>query len=242
MRNLLLTAFCLFILVIDVTAQISHRTDSIFNSLQLKFSAKALENAKQEYELANDTIRAIMLKVYSMPMSSRAELIDNYEERSQEIQNLKNEFNKVVPKDYIVALEMKLSDTPLHSIESIDFEIYKKDKSGKIDLIDAEWGLKYGSEELDSLLKIIDWDMMTFTGIKNLFQVANCISIQNGNQTEIGFSRSGLGKYSYLLFPEKLLTVPQIKEYNDGCEYIYYKENIVLKYDGGMAGPQCFTD
>lgn len=242
MRYLLLTAISLFLLITNTIAQISHRTDSIFNSLQLKFSTEALNNAKQEYELANDTIRAIMLKVYSMPMSSRAELIDNYEQRKEEILNLKNEFEKVVPKGYVVSLEMKLSDTPLRTLESVDLEIYKKDRTGKLSLIDAEWGLQYGSEKLDSLLQIIDWDMMTFTGIKNLFQVANCISIRNGEQTEIGFARSGLGQYSYLLFPGKLLTIPQIKEYNDGCQYIYYKENIVLKFDGGMAGPQCFTD
>ena len=231
-----------FILIsIFVSAQTT-KTDSIFEGFNLKYSPEALKNAKLEYEQANDTIKAIMYKVYSLPMSSRAELVDNYEQRSNEINNLKEEFEKVVPKGYVVALDIKLSDGPLRNIESIDIQIFKKDKKGHLDLIDGDWGIEYGSERLDYLLDIIGWDAMTFSGIKNMFQMANCISIQNGDQTEIGFARSGLGKYSYLIFRDKLLTVPQIKEYNDECQYMYYKKNIVLMYEGGMAGPQCFTD
>lgn len=232
----------IFILASMATFAQSSQTDSIFETFHLKFSPEALKDAKLEYESANDTIKAIMQKVYMMPMSSRFEMVENYEKRSKEINDLKEEFEKVVPKGYVVSLDIKLSDSPLRNIESVDLQIFKKNKKGDLDLVDGDWGLAYGSERLDDLLNIIGWDPMTFSGIKNLFQVANCISIENGDQIEIGFARSGLGKYSYLIFPNKLLSVPQIKEYNDGCEYIYYKKNIVLKYEGGMAGPQCFTD
>lgn len=241
MQKYLFLLLCFVSLSLTATAQ-SHKTDSIFDSLNLKFSAEALDNAKREYELANDTIKAIMLKVYSMPMVSRKEMIDNFQKHSAEISNLKKEFTKAVPKDYIVSLEIELSDDPLRSIVSINLLISKEGKDGKLELIDGEWDMQYGSDRLDELLQILKWDPMTFSNIRYMLQMANCISIQNGNITEVGFARSGLGKYTYLIFPTELLTVPQIKEYNDGCEFMYYKKNIVLKYEGGMAGPQCFTD
>lgn len=218
------------------------QTDSIFDALNLKFSPAALEDAKRDYDLANDTIKAIMLKVYSMPMSSRAELIQNYEERSAEIENLVNEFNQVIPKDFIVSLEIRTKGDLLHTIEGIDLQVYKKDSEGKPKLINADWDLKYDSNELYTLLETIGWDPMTFSNIKNMMQLANCISLENGDQTRVGFARSGLGKYSYLIFPTPLLTVSQIKSFNNECRYIYYKKNVVLEYIGGMAGPQCFTD
>lgn len=236
----LITVLVLFFIALSSMAQ-SNKTDSIFGNLNLKFSPEALEKAKLEYEQANDTVKAIMLKVYSMPMSSRKEMIANYENRKDAIVDLKNEFNKSVPKGYKVSLDIELSDSPLRSIKNIDLQIFKKNKKGEYDLIDGEWNLEFDSDRFNQLLRIIKWDAMTFTGIKNLMQMANCISIENDAQTEIGFSRSGLGTYYYLFFPSNL-SAAQVKEYNDGCQHLFYKDNIVLKYAGGMAGPQCFTD
>ena len=54
-------------------------------------------------------------------------------------------------------------------------------------------------------------------------------------------ARSGMGKYSLKLFDIDL-TNDQIKQYNDGCTYIFYKKNIVLEYGGGAVGSQCFPD
>ena len=107
MKRILFTIAVLFCWVVVAKAQISPRTDSIFNALQLKFSPQALAEAKHDYEVANDTIKAIMLKVYSLPMSSRAELIQNYEEHSDDINKLVKEFNKAIPKGYAVSLEIR---------------------------------------------------------------------------------------------------------------------------------------
>ena len=242
MRHLLSIVTLFLYFVISVEAQ-KAETDSLFSKFNLKFSAEALKNAKLEYEQANDTIRAIMRQYYSLPMSSRAEMVENYEQRSKEIDDLINEFNAAVPKGYIVNLDIKMSDSPLRYIEDIDMQIFKENTSGDFDLVATEWDMKYPSDELDSLLNIIKWDPMTFSNIKNLMQVSNCISIQNAKEyTEVGFARSGLGKYSYLIFDKKLDTIDKIKEYNDGCQYKYYKSNVVLRYEAGMAGPQCFTD
>jgi hypothetical protein len=91
------------------------------------------------------------------------------------------------------------------------------------------------------MIKPLGWTNETLTIIKKLLAEANCVSIKNGNITTIGFARSGMGKYYFLLFDNDL-TSAQIKEYNDGCRYIFYKKNIVLEYGGGAVGPQCFPD
>lgn len=241
MQNRFILILGLLSFILTVNAQSITETE-VFEKLKQKYSPEAYDNALKEYQSANDTIKGIMLRVYSMPMSSRKEAIDNYETHIQEINNLQDEFTKAVPKGYIVSLGIELGNDPLRSILSIDLMISKKGKNGKLEFIDGEFDMEYGSERLDQLLKILKWDPMIFSNFRNMMQMANCCSIENSNPVEIGFTRSGLGKYSYLIFPTKILTVPQIKEYNDGCQYKYYKKNIVLKYEGGMAGPQCFTD
>jgi len=45
--------------------------------------------------------------------------------------------------------------------------------------------------------------------------------------------------YSYRIFPKKL-SLPEINEYNDGCIYIFYKDNIVLEFGSGAIGQYCF--
>lgn len=241
MQNRFILILGLLSFILTANAQ-SITEAEVFEKLKQKYSPEAYDNALKEYQSANDTVKIIMLRVYSMPMSSRKEAIDNYETHIQDINNLQNEFAKAVPKGYTVSLSIELDNDPLRSILGIDLMISKKGKDGKPELIDGEFDMEYGSERLDQLLRILKWDAMTFSNFRNMMQMANCCSIENGNPIEIGFTRSGLGKYSYLIFPTEMLTVPQIKEYNDGCQYKYYKKNIVLKYEGGMAGPQCFTD
>lgn len=217
------------------------KVDSIFRIVDSKFSKVEAEKIKREYYDADEQTKAIILSILSMPMSSKKELIENYENKQKEIIELRNTFDKMIPKDYVIFVELKNSERVPGMVQAIDFQIYKKNAAGELTFIDGDWDIDYGSEELDKLLSIIDWDRMTLLAFKNILQTANCISIQNGDQTEIGFARSGLGKYFYVLF-SKRLAKNQIEKYNDGCEYFYYKDNVVLKYVGGMAGPQCFTD
>lgn len=68
---------------------------------------------------------------------------------------------------------------------------------------------------------------------------ANCIEIENGEPTTIGWQRSGMGMYSYVLF-EKPIADSLKKQYNDSCTYILYNDRLVLEYGGGAFGPQCF--
>lgn len=240
MKKELLLIICFFSICLFAQSQILSE-DEIFRKIDSKFSPQEAEKIRIEYEEANDTTKAIMLHVFSMPMSSRRELIENYERNKSNIEELQKTFSKLIPKDYVVFLELKTSERITGMVESIDLQVFKKNDEGEYDMVAGDWGLKYGSDELDNLLALIDWDRMTLVAVRNLMQTANCVSIKNADITEVGFARSGLGMYYYLLFPKKL-SKAQIDKYNDGCEYQYYKDNVVLRYAGGMAGPQCFTD
>jgi len=130
--------------------------------------------------------------------------------------------------------------------EEITIKIYNSkiggDKLPKRNGLQVEsnnWNLKPNSNELANVLKYLNWTNETLLNIKNLLKDADCISIENGINTKIGFARGGMGLYSYLIFNNNL-SLKQIGEYNNGCEYIFYKENIVLQFGGGAIGPQCF--
>ena len=179
-----------------------------------------------------------------MPRSSKEELIKNYEDKESEITNLKIEYQKYIPENFIVDIEFEPESKILNVPEQITIKIYKtsineetKEKSREV--VSQNWNLKPDSDELKKVIESINWTDKTLNEIKNLLTKANCISIKNGNITTIGFARSGMGKYSYKLF-DKNLTSDQLETYNNGCEYIYYKGNVILEYGGGAVGPQCF--
>ncbi len=204
------------------------------------------------YKDANDETKEFLLFMISMPESSKKELIENYENKKTEILKLKQEYPKFVPKDYIVDIEFEPENKILIVTEQLTIKIYKinnnSDKSNgnnaiqrndNLKVVSQNWNLKPGSKELEEVLKSIGWTSRTLTEIKKLLENANCISIENGNVSTIGFARSGMGKYYYKVF-EKPLTKQQKDKYDNGCEYIYYKDNVVLEYGGGAIGPQCF--
>lgn len=99
--------------------------------------------------------------------------------------------------------------------------------------------LNINSTKTDSLLTTLGWTKETLKILKEKLDKAYCISVENGNPATIGFQRSGMGKYSYKVF-EKPLTDRLKNRYDDGCTYIFYKDNIVLEYGGGAIGSQCF--
>lgn len=240
MKYLLLLLLFISSSSISYSQQIT--ADSVFRKLESKFSPKELLKIITEYNEADDMKKAIMLNVLSMPMSSKKELIANYDRNSKNIADLIDLYRRMAPRDYIISMELKSSSTAPGMVESIDFQVYKKSLIGEPEFIDGDWDMRYGSAELDSLLSIVGWDRTNLLVVKNLLQTARCISIQNNqDHYEIGFERSGLGKYFYMVFPKKP-SKKQLEQYSDACHYFYYKDNVILKYIGGMAGPQCFTD
>ena len=228
----------------DYTFRKNIDKDSLFES-SIKFIPKQRqEEFRKMYKDGNDQEKEFILFMISMPRSSKEELIKNYEDKKAEIINLKIEYQKYVPENHIIDIEFEPESKILNVPEQITIKIYKtsineetKEKSREV--VSQNWNLKPDSDELKKVTESINWTDKTLNEIKNLLTKANCISIKNGNITTIGFARSGMGKYSYKLF-DKNLTSDQLETYNNGCEYICYKENVVLEYGGGAVGPQCF--
>jgi len=246
----------LFYSIINLNAQnIKFREnidkDSLLSATVQKLPIDMRENFTKTYKDGNNEEKEFLLLMISMPVSSKKELVENFEYKKAEIQRLKIEYQKFIPKNYIVEIEFKPENKIFTIDEEITIKIYKlKNQSRKensndvqrndgLKVVSQNWNLKPNSQELDNIIKSIGWTNHTLSEIKKLLKEANCISIQNGEITIVGFARSGMGKYSYRIF-NKPLNEKEKKEYNSGCEYIFYKDNIVLEYGGGAIGSQCF--
>ncbi|MEO3407437.1 hypothetical protein AAFN85_26190 [Mucilaginibacter sp. CAU 1740] len=174
-----------------------------------------------------------------MPKSSKKELIANVKANYEQIILLKSRYAKLVPRNYTVSIEFEPENRIFNIKESIDLKITAI--KNKETTVTQDWQLEPDGEKLNKMLKIVSWNKETLKTIKRLLIEAHCISIENGKNTEIGFARSGLGMYSYLLLDQPL-GERQKQVYNDSCRYIPYNNSVVLEYEGGAAGPQCFPD
>lgn len=174
--------------------------------------------------------------------SSEKELIQNVDTNYSNILAVKTFFKSIVPADYSVYLEFNPPDKILKLDENVDFWVFRKNKKTlERDVVFQKWNIELKSPKLDSLLNVITLKRKDLLELKRYLDKANCISVRNQNDFEIGFARSGMGKYSYLIFDKPLLKKEKEK-YNDSCQYIFYKENVVLTYGGGAIGSQCFPD
>ncbi|MBF9253173.1 hypothetical protein I2I11_07705 [Pontibacter sp. 172403-2] len=216
-------------------------TDSLFQVILKEIPKEKRDEFKKTYEEGDEQSKEFLLFMLSMPKSSKKGLIENYKKHSVEIEKLKKEYSKLVPDSLIISIEFNAENKIISTPESIDLKVYRKNSNGQNSVIEQGWNLNRDSEELSKMLRLIDWNQNTLTEIKALLDSANCISIENGENTSIGFARSGMGKYFYLVFNDNLAK-NEIEKFNDGCAYIFYKNNIVLEYGGGAVGPQCFPD
>jgi hypothetical protein len=163
------------------------------------------------------------------PSYDKQDLVQNYEIKHREIQEVKAYFASRVPANTTVHIEFEDDD------ELGIFHVFQNKQHSE------NWNLKANSVKADSLLGVIGWDQQTLRALKTKLDAANCISLQSGEPLTVGYQRSGMGMYFYKVFDtplsDSLRTV-----YNDGCTYSLYKEKVVLEYGGGAVGPQCFED
>jgi hypothetical protein len=201
------------------------------------------ENKKKEflesYNSGSDQTKEFLLLMFSMPRSSKNELMKNIDLNYEKINILKAEYAKLVPDNYIVSIEFNPENRIVSTKESIDLKIvfYKNKETTTT----QEWDLEYNSDKLNKMLALLKWNKETLVAIKKLLSDAHCVSIENGRTSTIGFARSGMGKYFYVLFDNDL-KVEERKQYNNDCNYMFYRKNVVLEYEGGAVGPQCFPD
>jgi len=164
--------------------------------------------------------------IFIGPLYNKQDLIDNFELKTREILEVKSYLDSKVPADTYIFIEFKAEQIRMFDIRN--GENY-----------DTNWDLDINSRKTDSLLNVIGWMKEDLYILKDMLYSANCISVSSGKPVRIGWQRSGLGKFYYSIF-DRRLDDSLLKKYNDGCTYIYYKDNIVLEYAGGAIGSNCF--
>lgn len=162
------------------------------------------------------------------------ELVENFNRKKKEIYTLKHYYNAIVPKNKAVEIEFDGSN------ELSRFGIYTINANRNSTSQEfLEWNLKISSSRMDSILSTIGWSRQTLKSIKEKLDNANCIEIESGEPTKIGFKRSGLGMYSFNVFDSPISD--SIRElHKDTCTYIIVSDKLILEYGGGAIGPQCF--
>jgi hypothetical protein len=164
-------------------------------------------------------------KTYSV-----TELKEEYFSKEKEIQDVINYYDFIKPKDYTVDIEF--TDEKLLS----RLTIYKKDSSK---VVYQKWDVPIGEMQSQELTTYLEWNANEVKTLKEKLDKANCISVQDGEPIEIGFKRSGMGMFSFVIFRNK---GTDIQNFNNGCDYIMVNRNLALQYGGGAIGPQCFPN
>jgi len=166
---------------------------------------------------------------------SVTDLKDNFENNKTKIYELKKYFNQIVPKDKFVEIEFEDDNT----LSRFGISILDSTKTGFNKRLFLEWDIKTDNSRMDSIINSLGWTRETLKIIKQKLDDADCIQIESGEPTKIGFKRSGMEMYSFNVFdnpiPENLRN-----KYNDSCTYIQVNDKLVLEYGGGAIGSQCF--
>ncbi|UZR99135.1 hypothetical protein [Chondrinema litorale] len=199
----------------------------------------------------NHLINILIIPIFisSCGMASIQGMKYNIDEKSNEITELKNYFNEIVPANWIVRIQY-------NSSTNIDLFVYQPiGDSTKRETLFSQWNVdldnykeppqsknekKYGdtTKSLELVENKLNWNRETLSELYNKLERANCIGICNRKPVEIEYGFSGMALLSFSVF-DKNLTAEQQEEYSDNCMSMFYKENIVLNYTSGATGNLC---
>ena len=181
---------------------------------------------------------------------SLADLTQNFEDNKQQILELKEFYNDLVPEGFLVRVRFD-------SRKKIDLFVYEPTEiEGNRELLFQQWNLnienykpelerseydqKYHGKtnSFEEVKERLKWTNDTFENLYKKLKSVNCIGITNRIPTEIEYGFRGMGVYSYLIFDDTLPTEKQV-EYTDDCTMKFYKDNIVFIYGSGAFGSLC---
>ena len=100
--------------------------DSLFSKVLSSVPTEKIDEIKRAYEEGSDMDKDFLLFMLSMPTSSKEDLIRNFEQKNSEIINLKSEYKKIIPNNYIVEIEFNPENKIFNQPESIDLKIFIK--------------------------------------------------------------------------------------------------------------------
>ncbi|OXB06803.1 hypothetical protein [Flavobacterium pectinovorum] len=181
-----------------------------------------------------------------------SDLKKNYEYKSKDIKELKEYFEKIVPKNYYVTIRYNSSDNInlvvyeptnipdkndlLFQQWDVDFEDYEEPK-------DSHFNSEYDgkTKSLDVVKKKLNWSNNTFTELYEKLENVNSMGISSGKPIKIEYGFRGMGVLSYLFFDHNLSKTEQ-KENSNNCSQMFYKENIVFTFSSGAIGSFCIPD
>jgi len=213
-----------------------YNRDSLFNALASKLPEAERRQFNEGYVTDDAKGKESLVYMLHLPRSSKDKMTATIGRKKPQITTLVKSYTALVAKGYTVYIEFNPEDKMFRMPASINLHITQGAET------DTGHALLYGSAGLKKKLDQLGWTNQTLEKIKALLDNVGCISIKNGDdKTEIGFARSGMGKYGFLLFP-KVLNNTEITAYNDGCHYLYHENNLVLTYSNGGVGPDCFPD
>ena len=153
---------------------------------------------------------------------SVTELKENFEKNKHEIYELKRYFNEIVPNDKFVEIEFK-NNNIISRFGIIAIDSTKINNYGSVFL---EWDLKINTSRMDSVIQPIGWTRETLKTLKRKLDDANCIKIESGEPAIVGFKRSGMGMYSFIVFDKPISDSLKI-HYED--KYILASDSLLLK-------------
>lgn len=161
----------------------------------------------------------------------------SFKKKQVEIYELKHYFNKIVPNNRFVEIEFS-SD---HKLYRFGIEELVSTSGDVTEPMFLEWNLSTETSKMDSLLKSLGWSRETLAELKEKLDNADCIQIESGEPTKIGFKRSGMGMYFFNVF-DKPMPDSLKRYYDEACTHIYVDPKLALEYGGGAVGPQCFAE
>ena len=215
--------------------------DSLFNNKVAHFPNPMKKNLTQLYQKADQETKEQLVIALSMPTCSKADLISNYEKNRVQIERLKKEFCALVPEGYILSIAFNPACEILGTPAGIDVQIFKAEQNQKMKLIKEAYNLDLKSRDLMEILKIIEWNDDMLENLRLNLEKANCFSIENGEFTTIGFAKNGFTTYAYKLADNRIRPEEQ-KKFTNGCNLLFYKENVILEAIGEAGGNPCFSD
>lgn len=228
--------------------------DSLFEKILVQYpNNQSKIELKNSFSKSNSEGKEYVLAVMYNSNFTKKDLIENIEKHNEDLIKFKNEYSKLVPKNLIVQTSIITNDLFIPK-KVVSIVIYKikdgysnnsvLDDKSNIELISSNHNLIYKSEELEKVLAKLNWNEETLNSIESKLNKINSFSIRNGNPTLIQFKRVGLGFLSYKVYDNDL-TKQEIIENNDGCNHIFYKNNLVLVSDNGQDGARgalCFPE
>jgi hypothetical protein len=99
--------------------------DSLFRASIVGFPKQIQKKYTKIYKSESEKGREFLIFMISMPKSDKKVLVDNYENKKDEINKLKDQYSKIVPKNYVVYIEFEPTSKVLMISDNITIKIYR---------------------------------------------------------------------------------------------------------------------